>query len=151
SINNADEREEIVKDLDQEWRYLMGELGPADELVGFREAREILGDEDCAISPDCLQDPLFRKFYSLVRQGLFRLNDIARSLVKTGRLPQSPNEENDLALPSAVFASNGATKSITLDELIDRFDNDPRRQLLRQATREEYQLIYRALREHIGG
>jgi integrase len=41
--------------------------------------------------------------------------------------------------------------SITLDELIDRFDKCPRRQHLRKATRAEYPLIYRALREQIGG
>jgi hypothetical protein len=152
AINNADEREEIVKDLDEQWRYLMGELQPMDELVGFGEVRTILEEEDCALPPDCLEDPLFRKFYGLVRQGLIRLNQIAISLVTTGRLPESQNGKTNLEAAFDVFPSNGtATKSITLDELIDRFEHDPRRQYLREATREEYQLIYRALREHIGG
>jgi integrase len=151
AMNNADEREEIVKDLDEQWRYLIGESAPMDELVGFREVRAILDEEDCLVDPDCLEDPLFRKFYGLVRQGLLRLNQIAISLVKTGRLPESPNEKSDFMAASGFFSSNGIqTKSITLDELIDRFEKSPRRQHLRKATRAEYRLIYRALREHVG-
>ncbi len=91
ALNNADEREEIVKDLDEQWQYLTGQLAQMDELVGFREVREILDEEDCAIAPDCLEDPLFRKFYGLVREGLLRLNQMAISLVKTGTLPESQN------------------------------------------------------------
>jgi len=152
AMNNANEREEIVKDLDEQWRYLRGELEPMDELVGFGEVRTILDEEDCAIPPDCLEDALFRKLYGLVRQGLLRLNQMAISLVETGRIPESQNGKNDFVSVSGVFSSNGTqTKSITLDELIDRFEQSPRRQHLRKATRAEYRLIYRALREHIGG
>ena len=151
ALNNAEEREEILKDLDNELAYLRGELEPMDGLIGFREVQLILEEEDCAIPPDCLQDQLFLKFYGLVRQGLLRLNEISVALIETGTLPQSRNGENDLAIPSAVFASNGPIRSITLDELIERFEHDPRRQHLREATREEYQLIYRGLREQIGG
>jgi site-specific recombinase XerD len=152
ALNNSEEREEIVKDLDHEFSYLMGELEPMDELIGFREVRSILDEEDCAIPTDCLEDPLFRKFYGLVREGLLRLNGFAISLVKTGRLPESQNGKNDFVSAPAVFSLNGtSTKSVTLHELIERFEQSPRRQHLRKATRAEYRLIYRALREHVGG
>jgi hypothetical protein len=151
ALNNSEEREEIVKDLDHEFSYLMGELEPMDELIGFREVRSILDEEDCAIPTDCLQDPLFRKFYGLVREGLLRLNGLAISLVKTGTLPESQNGKNNFVSFSGIFTPSGtATRSITLDKLIDRFEQSPRRQHLRKATRAEYRLIYRALREHIG-
>jgi hypothetical protein len=149
ALNNAEDREEIEQDLDQEWRYLTGQLEPMDELIGFRAVRAILDEEDCALPSDCLQDPLFRKFYSLVREGLLRLNQIASSLVKTGRLPESSN--GNFPDISTLAFSGTATTSITLDELIDRFDKCPRRQHLREATRKEYPLIYRVLREHING
>jgi integrase len=151
-LNNAEDREEIVKDLDNELAYLRGELEPMDELIGFGEVRSILDEEDCAVPPDCLQDPLFLKLYGLVRQGLLRLNEMAVSLVKTGSLPELQNGKMDFASVSGVLSSNGGhKKSITLDELIERFEQSPRRQHLRKATRAEYRLIYRALREHIGG
>ncbi|HZS17492.1 MAG TPA: hypothetical protein VFA51_06115, partial [Candidatus Udaeobacter sp.] len=131
-MNNADDREEILKDLDHESAYLMGELGQVDELVGFHEVRAILDEEDCDLPADCLQDPLFLKFYGLVREGLLRLNQIAVALVKTGRLPESRNGEKDFAAGFSVFVPNGITaKSITLDEVIERFDHSPQRQHLR--------------------
>jgi hypothetical protein len=109
AMNNAEDREEILKDLDQERGYLMGELGQVDELVGFYEVRAILDEEDCDLPPDCLQDPPFLKFYGLIREGLLRLNQIARALVKTGTLTESPNGKNNFPAGFDVFASNGTT------------------------------------------
>src|SRR5207248_4170905 len=59
AMNNANEREEIEKDLDVQRGYLMGESALPDELIAFDEVRAILDEEDCAIPPDCLEDRLF--------------------------------------------------------------------------------------------
>ncbi len=74
AMNNAEDREEILEDLDQERGYLTGELAHVDELVAFHEVRGILDEVDCDVPPDCLQDVLFLKFYGLVREGLLRLS-----------------------------------------------------------------------------
>jgi hypothetical protein len=66
-------------------------------------------------------------------------------------MPDSHAGNDSTTLHDDLFVTTRAIgKSVTLNEMIDRFENSPRRQYLRQATRAEYQLIYRALREHVG-
>lgn len=149
AISDLEQREEIEQELAEEWCSLMGELWPNKELIMSVTVRAILDDEDCDPPREWTKDPLFRKFYGLVLQGLLQLNQIAKSLVTTGMLPQLPNAKSVLGGGNVGVWNSTATNSITLDELIDRFEKCPRRQHLREATRKEYPLIYRALREQI--
>jgi integrase len=152
AMNDPEQREEIEQDIDHEWRCLRGEFPGDDDLLVSRAVRAILDQEDCDPPREWCTDPLFRKFYALVLQGLLQLNQISKSLVTTGMLPDRSRLNGIVADTGARGVGNGATAdSITLDELIERFDKCPRRQHLRQATRAEYALIYRVLREHIGG
>jgi len=156
--DNEEDREPVLKDLGKEKRPLIGDTPEMKEIILSREVRSILDAEDCEPPREWLDDPLFRRFYGLVAEGLIHLNRIAVSLVKTGEMPERfPGlaafapfiSQSSPVVGAGAICSAG--QSITLDELISRFKEEPRRQSLRESTRKEYGLTYRALREQIGG
>lgn len=156
-LNSPEEREGVLRDLGLEEQSLMGVDWEMNRLLISREVSAILDDEDCEAPRDWLNNPQFRRFYGLVLEGLLQFNKIAVSLVESGKMP--PQFQRLAAFvpqggaPIAVMSNGGTVNgpSITLDELIERFEKEPRRQSLREDTRKEYKHIYRALREQIGG
>lgn len=151
AMNDPEGREVIEEEINYEWGALMGQFPGDDDMLVSGTARAILAKEDCDPPREWCTEPLFAKFYALVHEALLRLNQIAKSLITTGLLPNLPQLNGAFAANGDAFPNGGVAHSITLDKLIERFDKCPRRQHLRQATRAEYPLIYRALREHIGG
>lgn len=155
ALNSADERVKIEHDIDEERMHLMDVVPPMRDMFLYGELRSILDAEDCDPPRDGLSDPLYRRFYSLVLQWLLYLNEIASSLIRNGKLPEQfqrlPAFTSTAPLPSGLNHSSSGGVLIILDELISRFENDPKRQALRGATRAEYSIIYRGLIEEIGG
>ena len=155
-LNSREERLELENELSEEEAYLLEERPGMQDMILFRKVRSILDAEDCDAPREWLNDPLFRRFYGLVTEGLLHLNRIAVSLVQNGKMPERFQKLPAFA-PAAshpVFVSGHPSSggpSNTLDELISRFEKEPKRQCLREATRKEYTLTYRALREEIGG
>ena len=151
--NSPEERAEIVKTLSDDEQCLLGKVPGMDDVLISSEVRSILDEDDCDTPREWLNDPMFRRFYGLVTEGLLYLNRIATSLVQKGEVPERFQQLEAYApsiSQSAPFLGTGG-KSITLDELISRFEEEPKRQNLREATRKEYHLAFRALREQIGG
>jgi len=125
-----------------------------DDMIISRVVRSILDTEDCEAPREWLNDPAFRRFYGFVTEGLFYLNRIAVSLVQKGEMPEQFQRLPAFASSSPQpmpFSGTSGGRSITLDGLISRFEKEPKRQHLREATRKEYGLAYRALREQMGG
>jgi len=161
TIETEEERENLLEDLSQQQAYLVGRPPEMMEIVISEQVLSILDAEDCESPREGLNDPLFRRFYGLVAEGLLYLNRIATSLLKTGAMPERFQGLQAIELTTATPAQfapftntpsgTTAAHSITLDELIERFQNAPRRQRYRPASREEYHFIYRLLREHFGG
>jgi len=154
-LNTSDELLEIAKGLNEEEMHLMDTLSPMRDMVLFGKLRSILDAEDCDLPREGLNDPLFRRLYGLMLEGLLYLNQIALSLVQDGKLPERfqklPVFTSAVSHPVLLNHAVSGGPTITLDELITRFENDPKRQSLRAVTRKEYALPYRALREEIGG
>jgi integrase len=146
TLNGAEERLEFIQELSEIEGYLLGRQPPLNDMLISQEARAILDADDCEPPRNWLEDAGFRRFYGLLAEGLLRLNRMAVAFLKTGEMPR----ESPFQLPSNLPIATAAPAGITLEELIQRFENDPKRQHLREATRAEYKLIYRALREQLG-
>lgn len=157
TLNNPEERLEIVQELHDIGKCLMGEQPEMDDFLISRKVRSILDDEDCEPPREWLNNPLFRRLYGLVTEGLLKLNRIAVWLVESGEMPErfqlsavAPSSSQGVPFLTA-GAVSPVGRSIALDELISHFEKEPKRQSLREATQKEYKLAYRALREQIGG
>ena len=85
-------------------------------------------------------------FTSVVREGLISLNRYAQAIIETGSPPTL-----ELSLSTPAMAVEKTSISISLDSLMERFEKDPNRNHVKQKTRDEFQLVYRMLRESIGG
>lgn len=158
TLNEPEHRLEIVKELHDAEKCLTENLPGMGDFLVSRAVRSILDVEDCEVPREWLGNPLFRRFYSLVAEGLLHLNRMAVSLVQNGEMPERFQRLPAFA-PAALHPmpalipghSSSGGQSITLDELISRFEKEPKRQHLREATRKEYGMAFRALREQIGG
>jgi integrase len=153
-LNDAEERAQILQDLREDERYLVHNTFDARDMAVSGIVRKILEAEDCSHPQNWLQDPLFRRFYGMIFEGLLQLKRISISLIQNYEMPQGLP-----ALGESVFvgmqhaplhASVSVSNAVTLKELLTKFEEEPSRQHLRETTRKEYQIIYRALREHLG-
>lgn len=157
AFNSPEDRRETLCELAEVANSLHGLSPEMDQFLISRKVSQILEEEDCEEPHDWLKNPQLRRFYALVLEGMISLNRIAAYLVENGEMPPQVQRFDGFIPQATIFAQGSSGNapangpSITLDELIERFENEPKRQSLRKATRKEYQLIYRALREQIGG
>ena len=89
-------------------------------------------------------------FTAIVREALIRLNRYSFGIQQTGTPPSLEDSTPELSSSALVRVSNAAP-SITLDELLEKFDKDPDRAHIKPKTRDEYRLVYAMLREAVGG
>ncbi|MCW0216892.1 MAG: site-specific integrase, partial [Prosthecobacter sp.] len=144
----SDERQAELLKLDQQLRCLQRRDGEYADLETFRQAREIV--EEAGGSVNWWSPAPFAEthswFIASVREGLISLNGYARGIIENGTPPDSGH-----LLTPPVEASPAPPTSISLNELMKRFDSDPNREHVKKKTRDEFQLVYRMLREFVGG
>ncbi len=88
-------------------------------------------------------------FSQLVREGLIRLRLYAQGILETGLPPKLDETTPELAAMSRKAASV-EKPSISVNELIERFQSDPERQHIKPKTRDEFKLVYKLMRDAFG-
>ena len=114
---------------------------------GYPTKKRKVGRITLHANPDVVVDkssPEYRYLLDLVRDAHL---DVLRT--ELGLLEGNPVSESDLRFGSQYRAQNGQT-DICLSELVDRFQDDPRRAGLRTKTKLDYGMIFRVLCEVIG-
>jgi len=142
------EKAEILADLREEEAIYSGADDSdegADQGDGTAELKGILKEHDLAIEP---KDPLFAKLAALVRKG--RLENIHRNMERlAGEVPT----EKDSRVWRLVKNETQATakpESLSLGEMLKRFEDDLTKQNRSEATKRAYQIPIRILKETIG-
>lgn len=98
--------------------------------------------------------PEFMKVASLemsLRQGLIELALLEKEILTTGLAPKLEPTLTTLVSSETPVQTVKAPATITLDELITRFDGDFDRENLQPKTRDEAKLVFGILRELLGG
>lgn len=137
-------RADSIEDARYELHHLVNDSDGilAGTLVS-QAVEKILDAADCDKPREGLENPLFRRLYSRVHQGLIHLHNTALEILEHGL-------ESSLHSVPVASSGNGSVPGATLDEVIEQFRTDSKRQVLREATREEYEFMYRALRDEFG-
>lgn len=85
---------------------------------------------------------------STVREAMLSINRACSSVLETGILPAVEKPMQIVQQSPVMIAAT--VPSVTLEELIQQFDSDPKNQDWEPKTRDEFKLIYDLLRECIG-
>lgn len=88
-------------------------------------------------------------FSQLVREGLIRLRLYALGILETGLPPKLDETTPEFAAEPSNTART-EKPSISVNELIERFKNDPERQHIKPKTRDEFELVYKLMRDAFG-
>ena len=149
---NDEGREDVLEQWGEELDLLQAGRNEGRAQLMHREIMLLLGDEDCAPPDEWIGHERFRKFYNRIQQGMIHHRNVAMKIVEHGIKQEiAPERGGEVVTMAATFPASPNGKQRTLDDVIEEFKANEKRQPLREKTNKEYNLIYRALREFIGG
>lgn len=152
-FDEKSDRERALSELAAQLSSLQKQDGAKPDFDAFAVRRRIIEDAGGFISgfyPGDAVETHAVWFTGIVREGLIRLNGFARTILETGVPPALDGGSPELTA-SVQHGSGCEVHSITLDELIERFEREPKRENVKQKTRDEFRLVYSMLRDVVGG
>lgn len=144
------EREAALEAIEAKLRSLQRRLGAPASLTVMAQVRSLIESAGGVIPHLQKPDGMLKVagFEAKIREGMIRQAVMEREILTTGILPKL---ESASLLPEPIPPPAAQrAKSITLNELISRFENDPSRSVTPK-TRDEFQIVFQTLRELLGG
>ena len=151
SSADAEERRETLSELELELAKLEGR-DTQPNFEPYRVMREIMEEAGGYLEAFTPGNKVIEQmwFLAVVKEALIRRALFAQGVLTRGIPPVFEDASPELSTVALAKAAN-APASITLDQLIERFEKDPSREEVKPKTRDEFKLVYAMLREAIGG